>query len=118
MSLAPPEAANPADHALPADERSRKALQEPMLVKPELGWAAGAEGLTLVYSKNGAEYRVDVIEGRCDCEDAFFENPDAGCKHVRRAAVALGYLPVPAWVDDRDRLDWYLKRDLDALDRD
>jgi len=102
--------------ALPADERTRRALTEPLLVYEDLGWAADTEGLALVYSADGTEHRVDVVKGACDCDDQYYRDPEHACKHARRAAIALGYLPVPAWVDHPEQLDDYLHRDLEAED--
>ncbi len=49
-----------------------------------------------VVSHSGESYEVDAREGRCTCPDARHRDPEGGCKHVRRARVAVGREPVDA----------------------
>lgn len=77
-------------------DRTRRALEQYLTVTPDVGQARGAEGITLVTSESGKEYVVDALEGRCECRDAEYRDPDGGCKHVRRARFALGLDAIPA----------------------
>ena len=72
------------------DDRDRRALEEYLTVTPDVGRARGAADLALVTSASGESYLVDVRLGACECADAEYRDPDGGCKHVRRARVALG----------------------------
>jgi len=47
-------------HAHRRRRRARRALQEALLVFDDLGWAADADGLAVVYSEDGEEHHVDV----------------------------------------------------------
>ncbi|QLG49106.1 hypothetical protein [Natrinema halophilum] len=78
------------------DERDVRALEEYLTVTPEIGRARGADDLTLVTSQSGKEYLVDVREGVCECPDSEYRHPDGGCKHVRRARIAMGHETVDA----------------------
>jgi hypothetical protein len=51
-----------------------------------------------VTTGSGSTYTVDVRERVCTCPDHKHRQPDGGCKHVRRASIALGRTPVPAGV--------------------
>jgi len=77
-------------------DRTRRALEQYLTVTPDVGQARGAEGIALVTSQSGSEYVVDALEGRCECRDAEYRDPDGGCKHVRRARFALGLDAIPA----------------------
>ena len=81
------------------DDRTRAAFEEYLTVTPELGRARGADDLTLVTSQSGKEYLVDVRDGVCECKDYEYradELGDAGCKHVRRARIAMGKATIDA----------------------
>ena len=84
------------------DRRTERALTEPLSVLTPDGTPVEDPDATIVavVSHSGASYTVDVRAGRCECPDAEHRNPDGGCKHVRRARVALGREPVAARVLD------------------
>jgi predicted nucleic acid-binding Zn finger protein len=42
-----------------------------------------------VTTGSGSTYTVDVREGVCTCPDYTHREPEGGCKHVRRARIAL-----------------------------
>jgi len=86
------------------DRRDVAALTEYMTVLEDVGEARGAEGLYTVVAQSGHTYLVDVETGACECDDAFYRDPDGGCKHVRRCEFATGRRTIPAWVD-RSRVD-------------
>jgi len=86
------------------DARDARALTEPLHAFDDIGWAADAPGLWVVYAADGAEYRVDVTAGRCTCDDAFYR--DAHCKHLRCVEFLTGAREVPAWVDPDDLHGW------------
>jgi hypothetical protein len=56
-----------------------------------------------VASASDATYQVDLASDDCECADAEYRAPAGGCKHVRRARLAIGQEPVPAaaTVDDQ-----------------
>jgi len=85
-------------------ERDVAALTEYMTVLGDVGRARDADGLFLVVAESGHEYLVDAASGACECDDAFYRDPDGGCKHVRRVAFATGRRAIPRWVD-RDGVD-------------
>ena len=79
------------------DPRTRRALGEVMSVVDLDGTPlAGDETPVRVVTTDGGDYRVDVREGRCTCPDAKHRQPEGGCKHVRRARIALGRQPITA----------------------
>ena len=57
---------------------------------------SGDETLVRVITTDSGDYRVDAREGRCTCPDAKHRQPDGGCKHLRRARIALGRQPITA----------------------
>jgi len=76
------------------DERTVRALEEPLTVLPD---AVDAPGMVRVVSHTQEKYTVDVRERRCECPDATYNlDDDTDCKHVRRARFALGLDAVPA----------------------
>lgn len=92
------------------DKRDVRALTEYLYAFDDLGWAADAEGCWLVYAEDGTEHRVDAVEGACDCDDAFYRDPDGGCKHVRRVRFVTGEREIPVWAD-RSCIDpWLLEQ--------
>jgi hypothetical protein len=84
----------------PLDDRDVRALTEYMSTLPNVGIAAGAEGIFTVISESGRSYTVDVETGACDCDDAFYRQPTGGCKHVRRVQFATGRRSIPEWVNE------------------
>jgi hypothetical protein len=56
-----------------------------------------------VTTGSGSSYTVDVREGRCTCPDYEHREPDGGCKHLRRARLALAHDSVDS--DTLARLD-------------
>lgn len=95
------------------DKRDARALTEMLLAFDDIGWAKGADGLWVVYSADGTEYRIDVETGACDCDDAFYRDPDGGCKHARLVEFLIGEREVPPWVD-RSRMHGWLREQLEA----
>jgi hypothetical protein len=86
------------------DDRDVDALTQYFTVLEDVGQARGADGLYVVVSQSGREYLVDIETGACECDDAFYRDPDGGCKHVRRCEFATGRREIPDWVD-RSRVD-------------
>ena len=82
------------------DDRDVRALTECMSVLSDIGMVAGADGLYSVISESGRSYTVDIETGACDCDDAFYRDPDGGCKHVRRVQFATGRRSIPEWANE------------------
>jgi hypothetical protein len=84
------------DHATDANEsidrRTVRALTEPLTVLDHDETPVDDADTTIVTvtSASGSTYDVDVRAGACSCADARHREPEGGCKHVRRARVALG----------------------------
>ncbi len=93
----------------PLSDRDVRALTECMTALDDLGAVAGADGLYVVVSESGRSYTVDVSNGACTCDDAFYRSPAGGCKHVRRVEFATERREIPAWVD-RSAVDDQLGR--------
>ena len=92
-------------HPMPTlDRRDTAALTEYMTVLDDVGRARHAPFLYSVTSQSGREYLVDVTTGACECDDAFYRQPDGGCKHLRRVQFATGRRDIPEWAD-RSRID-------------
>ena len=72
--------------------RTERALVEPLTVLDHDETPVDDADTTIVTvtSASGSTYDVDVRAGACSCPDARYRDPDGGCKHVRRARVALG----------------------------
>lgn len=81
-------------------ELDARALTEYMTVLEDTGRVRGADGLYLVVSQSGSEYLVDPELPACECPDN--EHRDRRCKHIRRVRFALGWRPVPHYVDQED----------------
>jgi len=64
--------------------------------------AARAEGLYTVTTESGSTYLVDPALPACECRD--FEYRGRRCKHIRRVRFALGWRPVPHYVNE-DNVD-------------
>ena len=62
--------------------------------------ARAADGLYTVTTESGSTYLVDPELPACECPD--FEYRDRRCKHIRRARFALGWRPIPYYVDEDD----------------
>ena len=79
------------DSSIEVDKRTERALTEPLSAVSVDGTPLeGDETIVSVVSHSGESYQVDVREGRCTCRDFRHREPENGCKHVRRARVALG----------------------------
>lgn len=79
-------------------DRTIRALTESMSVLSLDGTPIEDPDTTIVSvtTESGSCYDVDVREGRCDCPDAIHREPAGGCKHVRRARIALGDAAISA----------------------
>jgi hypothetical protein len=76
------------------EDRTLRALEEPMTVLPD---AVDAVGMVEVVSHTGETYVVDVHGGNCECPDATYRlDDDELCKHSRVARFVLGVDAVPA----------------------
>jgi hypothetical protein len=76
------------------EDRTLRALEEPMSVLPD---AVDAVGMVEVVSHTGETYVVDVHGGNCECPDASYRlDDDELCKHSRVARFVLGVDAVPA----------------------
>ena len=73
-------------------KRTRRALEEPLtvLAHDETPVDDAETTIVTVTSASGSTYDVDARAGACSCPDARHREPEGGCKHVRRARVALG----------------------------
>jgi hypothetical protein len=60
--------------------------------------AARADGLFTVTTQSGRTYLVDPELPACECPDN--EYRDRRCKHIRRVRFALGWRPIPHYVDE------------------
>lgn len=80
------------------DSRTERALVEPLTVLDHDETPVDDADTTIVTvtSASGSTYDVDARAGSCSCPDARHRDPDGGCKHVRRARVALGRETVDA----------------------
>jgi len=79
------------DDRIELDDRTERALTEPLSAVSVDGTPLeGDETIVSIESHSGESYDVDVREGRCSCPDMRHREPEGGCKHVRRARVALG----------------------------
>lgn len=54
-------------------------------------------GVYTVYSESGQTYHVDVFERSCTCPDWSKNEPEGGCKHMRRVDLDIdaGVVPRP-----------------------
>lgn len=78
------------------DKRAYRARTERMVVVPEADVDAACTGLYRVYSQSGKTYVVDSVQSRCDCPDMKHNDPDGGCKHVKRVEMMLNETSLPA----------------------
>ena len=80
-------------------ELDNRALTEYMTVLTDGNdRAKRAPGLYTVTTQSGSTYLVDPELPACECPD--FEYRNRRCKHIRRARFALGWRPIPAFVDE------------------
>lgn len=80
------------------DNRTLKAATGCMIVVPE----GDGSGQFEVYSANNGvnkTYTVDLRAETCECPDHEHRAPAGGCKHIRRAKLSLGIMPVPVGVE-------------------
>lgn len=80
----------------PTDDRAKRARNEPMLVVPETDPGGECIGLYAVSTGSASTYTVDLTDGRCDCPDMQHNQPEGGCKHWRRVALAVEETSLPA----------------------
>jgi len=99
----------------PLEDRDVRALTEYMSVLPHIECNGNADGLYSVVSESGRTYTVDVELGACDCDDAFYRQPDGGCKHVRRVRFATDRRSIPEWVN-RDAVDEQLGLHVESVE--
>jgi hypothetical protein len=88
--------ASDAHESTDLDNRTQRALEQRLTVlTPDATPITDPDRTVVsVTSQSGETYTVDVRDGRCDCPDSRHRTPDSGCKHVRRARIALGRQPV------------------------
>lgn len=70
-------------------KRTVRAATESMTVVPD------APGMFRVYSGETAVYTVDLGSGACECPDAEYNEPESGCKHLRRVEMEAGIREIP-----------------------
>lgn len=86
-----------AEECTDLDERDVRALEQYLTVVSLDGTPLeGDETVVQVVSQSGKSYHVDVDAGACECADSKYREPEGGCKHVRRARVATGYVTIDA----------------------
>ena len=91
------------DDGIDIENRTRRALEEPLSVLSVDGTPIDDADASIVsvVSHSGEQYTVDVREGRCSCPDAKHNlDDDERCKHERRARAVLRREPVDARVLD------------------
>lgn len=91
------------DHVDGGEDRELdyRALSEYMTVLEDGTPAARrAPGLYTVTTQSGATYLVDPELPACECPDAEYRG--RRCKHIRRVRFALGWRPIPHYVDEDD----------------
>ena len=93
------EDADPSDVRENVRDRTVSAFTENMKVVPE------GEQEAVVHAESGEQYRVHVGFTDCECADMEYREPENGCKHIRRAAVVLGIVAVPAEILYFDGVD-------------
>jgi hypothetical protein len=81
------------------EKRDFRALSEYMTVFVE------APGLFRVTSE-GPEYVVDLETETCECKDSRYQDPEGGCKHVRRIRFTTGARDIPDCIEPTG--DWTL----------
>jgi hypothetical protein len=82
-------------------ELDYRALSEYMTVLEDgTPQADRADGLYTVTTESGSTYLVDPDLPACECPDAEYRG--RRCKHIRRTRFALGWRPIPAYVDEAD----------------
>ena len=72
------------------ESRTQRAYREPMQVA-----LSCAGGRYTVYAASGNTYQVDIATKTCTCGDYQQNEPDEGCKHVRRVDVEVRANRVP-----------------------
>lgn len=93
-------------------ELDRRGLTEFMAVLSDVGRARDDDSLYLVVSQSG-EYLVDPDQPECTCPD--HRHRGRRCKHVRRTRFALGWRPIPNYVDE-SHVDDQLGMHVDDVD--
>jgi len=74
------------------DDRTRRAVREPMLIVPPSLWPPSN---TFAIYTDDEQYVVEANPWRCTCGDYEHRRPDGGCKHIRRVRLVTGVDPAP-----------------------
>lgn len=83
------------------DDRTRRSREERMVVIPQTDDHTTCIGLYDVITTGGS-YLVDGVDSVCDCPDMEYNNPEQGCKHVRRVRYMVANTELPGEGDDAD----------------
>lgn len=88
----PSQKQNQEEESTDTDHRTRRAQEEEMDVS-----LAQKGGIYEVQSASDNIYKVDVGAGVCSCPDWERNEPDGGCKHLRRVSMEIkaGNVPKP-----------------------
>jgi hypothetical protein len=80
-----------------AKRRSMRARIQQMVVIPQVDPNGNCIGLYDVHSlESGEVYTVVLDLSQCSCEDMQYNDPDGGCKHIKRVAMAITETDLPA----------------------
>lgn len=89
-----------------ADARTRRAIEQDMVVIPGRGADGVATGMYDVHSQSGSTYIVDLAgdedRPRCDCPDVAHNDPEDGCKHARRVQFLVDKTALPEQGESAD----------------
>ncbi len=61
-----------------------------------------ADEMAIVHSEDGTPHVVNYGGVAGDCPDMQYNEPNGGCKHIRRAQMATGEKPVPKCISPAD----------------
>ncbi|MWG33120.1 hypothetical protein [Halomarina oriensis] len=84
------------------DRRTWRARTQSMLVLPETDTEGDATGLYHVFSQSGSNYLADPELDSCTCPDMAHNDPENGCKHIRRVSLAIDETSLPARTESTD----------------
>jgi len=88
-------------NGLEIEERTVRAAEEYLVAVEQ-----DVPGLFWVFSEDGTPHTVDGPLGACDCKDMQYNNPEDGCKHIRRVELLTGKRPIaPLLLADDVRVD-------------
>jgi len=81
------------------NKRTKKAATEHMAI-----WSMRGKGLFGVHNADSSDtemdhYFVDLVQGMCNCRDMQWNDPENGCKHLRRVELVIGLRDIPESVD-------------------